>query len=342
MKILDDINNPAPQWDDYRILLSSIPPALKALMKEKIKENLGCSVLKLADILDEISPLSHDQNLTIAWTETMRTDVMANFQTYLYSGQVDRKEWLLASDENCPICIKNALVGAIGLNDLFPSGDAAPPAHPRCRCDLLPVLKAEDFKSDQEPIKKLGGFKAMVSLIRKIFAFSLMVIFLAGCATTVSSPQQVTDATQVKFDPYSNRYSVSGMQMNRGGFPNITRFWLRGGFDKTGGTEFIQLYVYHWSQTGWNFFSQASDITGTPLNLRQLDREVNTNATVEEQVAIDLPRDFLESRKTQGLNIRLLGSKGSLVVEVPSAYIIGFLEKYDTALKGFKQANKAG
>jgi len=181
--------------------------------------------------------------------------------------------------------------------------------------------------------------------MQKFYRFLSLILVAAflgflGCATVVSSPQQVTDATQVSFDPYANSYSVSGMKMSKGGFPNITRFWMRAGFDKSGGNEFIQLYVYHWSQTGWNFFNQANDISGTPLRVRQLGREVNSNATVEEQVAIDLPRDFLENRKTKGLNIRLLGSKGSLIVEVPSSYIVGFLEKYDSALKGFKQGGK--
>jgi hypothetical protein len=170
-----------------------------------------------------------------------------------------------------------------------------------------------------------------------LIPFLLISLLLPGCATVVSNPQQVADATQVKFDPYANSYSVSGMHLNLGGFPNITKIWMRGGFDRSGGNEFIQLYVFHWSQTGWNFFNQASDISGMPLNVRQLSRDVNSNATVEEHIAIDLPRDFLESRKNQGLNIRLLGSRGSLIVEVPSLYIMGFLEKYDSALKGFKK-----
>ena len=176
-----------------------------------------------------------------------------------------------------------------------------------------------------------------MKLIKTFSLFLLSFIFLSGCATTVSNPQQVTDATQIKFDPYANSYSVSGMQIDLGGFPNITKVRMRGGFDKSGGNEFIQLYVFHWSQTGWNFFSQASDISGTSLNVRPLNRDVNFNATVEEHIAIDLPRDFIESRKNQGLNIRLLGRKGSLIIEVPSAYILGFLEKYDSALTGFKK-----
>jgi hypothetical protein len=168
--------------------------------------------------------------------------------------------------------------------------------------------------------------------------FVAVLLISLGCATVVSSPQQVNEATKVSLDPYDNYYSVSGMKLDLGGFPNITKVYMRGGFDKTGTNEFIQLYVFHWSQTGWNFFDQASDISGTPLDVHQLGRQVKSGTVVEEHVAIDLPRDFLESRKNQGLNIRLLGSKGYLIVEIPSPYLTGFLEKYDSAINGFKNS----
>jgi hypothetical protein len=177
--------------------------------------------------------------------------------------------------------------------------------------------------------------KKRISHLLIVLLLGLLTVF--GCATTVTNPQQVTDATLIKFDSYANSYSVSGMKLNMGGFPNITRIWMRGGFDKIGDNEFIQLYVFHWSQTGWKFLSQASDISGTPLLVRQLGRDVGSGGIVEEHIAIDLPRDFLENRKTQGLNIKVLGSRGSLIIEVPSAYIIGFLEKYDSTIKGFKK-----
>jgi hypothetical protein len=174
--------------------------------------------------------------------------------------------------------------------------------------------------------KGLIGFWACISLM-----------FLLGCATVVTDSQQVTDASKATYDPYTNFHKITGMKLNKGGFPNITRFWMRGGFDKSGSNEFIQLYVHHWSQTGWNFFNSASDITGTPLNVHQLAREVESGANVREEIAIDLPRNFLESRKAQGLNIKIQGNRGDMIIEIPPAYITGYLEKYDSEMekKGF-------
>jgi hypothetical protein len=163
-----------------------------------------------------------------------------------------------------------------------------------------------------------------------VLAVGLFVV--VGCAAPPANRQEATQRTQVKFDPYTQAYAVTGPQLDLGGFPNITKVWMRGGFDKEGRTAFVQLYVLHWSQTGWKFLRSANDVTGTPLNVRQLDREVQRGGNVEEHVAIDLPRAFLEERKVSGLNIRVDGSKGSLIVEVSGVYVAGFLAKFDEAI----------
>jgi hypothetical protein len=136
------------------------------------------------------------------------------------------------------------------------------------------------------------------------------------------------------FDPYAGGYSVTGKQLGLGDFPNITKLWLRGGFDKNRQNEFFQLYIYHWSQTGWLFLNSASDIDATvlPVHVLSQDLAVTGGGTVEEHVAIDLTRDYLLTHQTNGLNIRIMGSKGSLVVTVNGMYIQGFLQKFD-ALK---------
>jgi|SRR5208337_3702067 len=142
--ILSNINNPSPLWDDYRSLLGSISPETKALMEEKIMEALGsgCSTRQLSYLLDDISSLSHKEHETIACTELARSMVSNNFSAYRHSGLVVGKRWL-ASPDSCPACLQNVSFGPIGFDDLFPSGDPAPPAHPKCRCDLLPVLEGE-------------------------------------------------------------------------------------------------------------------------------------------------------------------------------------------------------
>lgn len=78
--------------------------------------------------------------LTVAWTETNRAQSTAALDNYRARG-VEGKEWFTAHDQRvCPeICKPNEDQGVIPLDELFQSGDPAPPGHPRCRCAPLPA-----------------------------------------------------------------------------------------------------------------------------------------------------------------------------------------------------------
>jgi hypothetical protein len=56
-------------------------------------------------------------------------------------GLALKKHWLLSTDEHhCPVCRINADAGAIDLEETFPDGSQATPAHPNCPCDIEAVL----------------------------------------------------------------------------------------------------------------------------------------------------------------------------------------------------------
>jgi SPP1 gp7 family putative phage head morphogenesis protein len=87
---------------------------------------------------------------TVAVTETARAMSAASQATYL-ANNVERKTWLLAPDQRvCDRCDANAAQGAIPTTDSFASGDAHPPAHPNCRCALMPVV---DLAADPDLTK---------------------------------------------------------------------------------------------------------------------------------------------------------------------------------------------
>jgi len=74
---------------------------------------------------------------TIARTETCDA-LESAFMDRAKDMGVTGKEWIVT--DPCPICQANGDAGAIPLNDVFPSGDMRPPAHPNCRCALAPVM----------------------------------------------------------------------------------------------------------------------------------------------------------------------------------------------------------
>lgn len=84
----------------------------------------------------------------IARSETIRGSNQGALETYRASGVVDRVMWLATpSERTCEIC--DALDGkTVVLDDAFFDDDygdgTAPPAHPNCRCTIVPVLEGED------------------------------------------------------------------------------------------------------------------------------------------------------------------------------------------------------
>jgi hypothetical protein len=79
---------------------------------------------------------SPSRALTIAITEQNRAMSFGSIQTYKEAG-LQKMEW--AVSDPCDVCAKNdGQVVVIGQP--FASNDTQPPAHPHCRCVLLPVI----------------------------------------------------------------------------------------------------------------------------------------------------------------------------------------------------------
>jgi SPP1 gp7 family putative phage head morphogenesis protein len=79
---------------------------------------------------------SPSRALTIAITEQNRAMSFSSIERYKEAG-LAKMEW--AVSDPCDICAKND-GQVIVIGQTFASGDAQPPAHPHCRCVLLPVI----------------------------------------------------------------------------------------------------------------------------------------------------------------------------------------------------------
>ena len=60
-------------------------------------------------------------------------------EAYLKKAGVKRKEW--SDQDGCPVCVGNAEQGPIPMDRAFKSGHTHAPAHPNCRCSILPVIE---------------------------------------------------------------------------------------------------------------------------------------------------------------------------------------------------------
>lgn len=105
----------------------------------------GLSAQELSDNIEDLDAFGADRALTIARTEIIRANNQGHLSAFRASGVVDQKEWSTAEDGDvCDDCEGNEDDGAIGLDDVFSSGDDAAPAHPNCRCVIVAVTGEED------------------------------------------------------------------------------------------------------------------------------------------------------------------------------------------------------
>lgn len=81
--------------------------------------------------------------LTIAITETNRAVSLGAMKTYREAG-LEKMEW--ETSDPCPECVQNQ-GQIVQIGGTFNSGAQQPPAHPNCRCALLPVIP--DYETNE-------------------------------------------------------------------------------------------------------------------------------------------------------------------------------------------------
>lgn len=84
---------------------------------------------------------SEERARMIAVTEVTRAYAEGNRAAWRASGVIEKRRWNTNNDELvCPVC--GPLNGAVaGLDEDFPDDISGPPAHPRCRCWITPVVE---------------------------------------------------------------------------------------------------------------------------------------------------------------------------------------------------------
>jgi SPP1 gp7 family putative phage head morphogenesis protein len=134
------------------------PPALQALIDQAATIIRGIAASRLrhlarilrdarrrGDTIKELAQALRDALDDKTWAKTVATTEISRgvgagtIDTYRSDG-IRRTIWLTEPDDHvCPICVDNAAAGPVPIGTTLPSGDVAPPAHPSCRCSLLPA-----------------------------------------------------------------------------------------------------------------------------------------------------------------------------------------------------------
>jgi hypothetical protein len=164
--------------------------------------------------------------------------------------------------------------------------------------------------------------------MNKSLAISAAILALSACSTTLTSPDQVQNATQMKIDSYRGTRTFQSPKVDLDGvgsyFNAAFAFgWLVEQKSTSGSSYWVQVY-YDGAQ--WRFFNDARDHEQTVLPVSVINRSVQSGGSVVEEISIAVDRPYLEKHANSGVDIKLYGQNGTIPVVIPSHYIQGFLK----------------
>ena len=161
-----------------------------------------------------------------------------------------------------------------------------------------------------------------------VFAFALN-----GCAG-VFSP---TGAT-VQYDKYSGAYIVLGAKDIQTDLLSSATLWqwLQASVSKKDGATTIQLHLH--SMGGgferMKFYNAANSSDGRTLVVHPLQEVFDASGHVNEEVVVDLPREYLDQWRPTGLDIKLTGqNQDTNIVKLSAEYVDAFLKQLDAVAK---------
>jgi len=149
--MVNQVNQEAVDWagDSAARLVTDISDTTREMLREQIASGIerGLSVKELASEIYDGQTFSAHRAELIAVTELAEANVRGNKLAWAKSGLVKALQWS-ADDAMCDDCQMNdgAIVpmGPDGMAaEAYPSGAWGVPAHPRCRCNEIPVLTDE-------------------------------------------------------------------------------------------------------------------------------------------------------------------------------------------------------
>ena len=178
--------------------------------------------------------------------------------------------------------------------------------------------------------------------------FSAIIILVAGCLSTPLSyekdPEVWASSIIVNLDESTGAKLLVGPGLNAGSsWRGEVNFNLEG-FISEQNDPLTRVVVTCFGIYG-RYESAISDV-GNHWDMEVLSRgsvyikSLNTNPNYDTNrkqskvvVAVDIPLDYMREKAGSGFSFELTGSRDTQIVEVPSAYVTGFLSKLDSYLK---------
>jgi len=134
-------------------------------------------------------------------------------------------------------------------------------------------------------------------------------------------------APSIEFDGNIGR-SQTGIHTIRGRQEALPGYYFATGLDDNEKAFDVVALLVTWAGDSFIALDEAIEKDGFEISLRKLDRRIvgRYDSKCVEEVAVDVPMNYLISHRQSGLNFRLFGQGENVDLYLPVFYIQGFLE----------------
>jgi hypothetical protein len=156
----------------------------------------------------------------------------------------------------------------------------------------------------------------------------LAVVLVSGCAgfeLNSTDPNAVASGVTRTSDPYTQVTKISARPIPMVlDFPNTATAYLVAFEGRRREVDLVVQCVFSNGAGGGRSLHQTFDSHGTELETKVVSQDQNDYA-VTESIAITLSRAYLVSHAQSGLDMKLIGDTGAVIIKIPAAYVQGFL-----------------
>ena len=154
-----------------------------------------------------------------------------------------------------------------------------------------------------------------------------IAVALCGCATkVVRTKEDAASLCRVSQDTYQKFTRVESTKYKIAGAYECT-FELVATRDFTGKEINYGMRIETYSGRDWFFFERAVDSDGTPVILSVSDRQVGYGGSTYEYLTLVFEGEYLREHAGRGLDIKVMGQRGQMIVRVTPEVLTGFLER---------------
>lgn len=183
--------------------------------------------------------------------------------------------------------------------------------------------------------KEVTGMKFIKTAVAAAIFFAI-----SGCAVRDYAPSGIVAAEvwgkQITYsrDDYKKTSTTKGGDISTSSHNVFLRAVRVDGETDTG--KIIAYVMVRTSE--WKFLDSAYTIDGKEWPTIVLDRDVNYcsqyGCSLAEHVVVRLPREYLATRITEGVQLKLSGKRGEEIVYIPGNYVRTFLAALPMGKKG--------